>query len=306
MAKTTPSRAKSKTPAPKKALTPIEKRIISLEVRLSAGAKVRGLQDARITKLELYGTANVDSWIEQHDNRIKAIEGRLDKLASPTVAVEEIKLQPLCHGDYTLASHEVAEKLTAMGFRAKSDKTYPAHEFVGWDSHSRVIEGRSGLIGKPLAQSDFLARAAVTAKELGLEPVEEKWVPKDLSYVMITDNHSVSRLRGTIQVVDGYVNASGHIDTLRGQECGAGPNSYRKPTPEEIAAHEAKVKAEAQAAEDAKLVFGARVEHISRGKGIWMGMDGILHELAFLNHGEGRLHQWSIVTCPRLTFTLLP
>ena len=89
MAKTTPSRAKSKTPAPKKALTPIEKRIISLEVRLSAGAKVRGLQDARITKLELYGTANVDSWIEQHDNRIKAIEGRLDKLASPTVAVEE-------------------------------------------------------------------------------------------------------------------------------------------------------------------------------------------------------------------------
>jgi hypothetical protein len=196
-------------------------------------------------------------------------------------------------------------KTTPSG-RAKSKTKAPKKKPTQLDRIERSI----GLIESKLAtlnawetlneamSNDKLASPTVA--------VEEKWVPKDLSYVMITDNHSVSRLRGTIQVVDGYVNASGHIDTLRGQECGAGPNSYRKPTPEEIAAHEAKVKAEAQAAEDAKLVFGARVEHISRGKGIWMGMDGILHELAFLNHGEGRLHQWSIVTCPRLTFTLLP
>ena len=224
MAKTTPSRAKSKTKAPKKKPTQLDRIERSI-----------GLIESKLATLNAWETLN-EAMSEA-------------KLASQTVAVEEIKLQPLCHGDYTLASHEVAEKLTAMGFRAKSDKTYPAHEFVGWDSHSRVIEGRSGLIGKPLAQSDFLARAAVTAKELGLEPVEEKWVPK-VNALAVYD--------GIVGMVDAHSANVGDWWSIHGRWVPT--HKLSSPSPEEIAAHEAKLKAEAQAAEDAKLVFGARVE----------------------------------------------
>ena len=223
MARTTPSRAKSKTPAPKKALTPIEKRIISLEVRLSAGAKVRGLQDARITKLELYGTANVDSWIEQHDNRIKAIEGRLDKLASPTVAVEE------------------------------------------------------------------------------------KWVPKVGEWVVclkLQNQISGIEVGEAYKVQEGGVEGKVCVIDADGDPRWWEPEHFRPATPEEIAAHEA--KAEAQAAEDAKLVFGARVEVKGRENEIWkIGCDEPTDE-GYWRLCPSKCGNLNTMTAKRHEFTLLP
>ena len=51
-----------------------------------------------------------------------------------------------------------------------------------------------------------------------------------------------------------------HLGWLLSNDCWYAKANLEKLSPEEIAAHEAKLKAEAQAAEDAKLVFGARVE----------------------------------------------
>lgn len=283
MAKTTPSgRAKSKTKAPKKKPTQLDRIERSI-----------GLIESKLATLNAWETLN-EAMSEA-------------KLASQTVAVEEIKLQPLCHGDYTLASHEVAEKLTAMGFRAKSDKTYPAHEFVGWDSHSRVIEGRSGLIGKPLAQSDFLARAAVTAKELGLEPVEEKWVPKVGEWVVclkLQNQISGIEVGEAYKVQEGGVEGKVCVIDADGDPRWWEPEHFRPATPEEIAAHEA--KAEAQAAEDAKLVFGARVEVKGRENEIWkIGCDEPTDE-GYWRLCPSKCGNLNTMTAKSHEFTLLP
>lgn len=170
MAKTTPSRrAKSKTPAPKKKPTQLDRIEKSI-----------GLIESKLTTLNAWETLN-----EAMSN---------DKLASPTVAVEEIKPQGLNRGDYTLASHEVAETLTAMGW-PWGDKDRTEWEFVEYDHRYKNMLNTLPKGDTEYTPAEFLARAAITAKELGLKE-----------------------------------------------------------------AHEARLKAEAQAAEDAKLVFGARVK----------------------------------------------
>jgi len=197
MAKTTPSRrAKSKAPAPKKKPTQLDRIEKSI-----------GLIESKLTTLNAWETLN-----EAMSN---------DKLASPTVAVEDIKPKELKVGDWVVSLKDIGD--------LKKNHVY-------------LVQKTDGFIG--------------------LDGVYGGWYP----------------------------------------------DRFRPATPEEIAAHEAKVKAEAQAAEDAKLVFGAPVEHEHKGRGIWMSKndrDG-LHELAFLNIGERRQHNWHTMHCERHEFTLLP
>ena len=75
----------------------------------------------------------------------------------------------------------------------------------------------------------------------------------------------------------------------------------RPATPEEIAAHEAKLKAEAQAAEDAKLVFGARVMH--EGKEFRLCIDRPANDGEWLLSRKGANDAFWV---PRNDFTLLP
>ena len=79
--------------------------------------------------------------------------------------------------------------------------------------------------------------------------VEEKWVPK-VNALAVYD--------GIVGMVDAHSANVGDWWSIHGRWVPT--HKLSSPSPEEIAAHEAKVKAEAQAAEDAKLVFGARVE----------------------------------------------
>ena len=194
MAKTTPSRAKSKTKAPKKKPTQQDRieqkldaihrtvvvRADSIHATLVDIKRSIGSIESKLSTLNAWETLN-----EAMSN---------DKLASPTVAVEEIKPQGLNRGDYTLASHEVAETLTAMGW-PWGDKDRTEWEFVEYDHRYKNMLNTPANWDTEYTPAEFLARAAITAKELGLKE-----------------------------------------------------------------AHEARLKAEAQAAEDAKLVFGARVK----------------------------------------------
>lgn len=153
MAKTTPSgRAKSKDEAPKR------------------GVKVTQLDriEDTINALNLFTVTSLGVIMD----RLTDIEA---KLASPTVAVEDIKPKELKVGDWVVSLKDI------------------------WDlkkNHVYLVQKTDGFIG--------------------LDGVYGGWFP----------------------------------------------DRFRPATPEEIAAHEAKVKAEAQAAEDAKLVFGARVESV--------------------------------------------
>lgn len=211
MAKTTPSRrAKSKTPAPKKKPTQLDRIEKSI-----------GLIESKLTTLNAWETLN-----EAMSN---------DKLSSPTVSVEE-EPQGLKDGDYTDTSKDVADKLTAMGF-TWSDKDRTRCNIIGYyATPPRVLNcHRGGIEDAHYPPAEFLARAAITAKELGLKE-----------------------------------------------------------------AHEARLKAEAQAAEDAKLVFGAKVEYaLTEGVYLYTNKKG-LHCISL------KAEDVYVVFVKRHEFTLLP
>lgn len=93
--------------------------------------------------------------------------------------------------------------------------------------------------------------------------VEEKWVPKVGEWAVclkLQNQISGIEVGEAYKVQEGGVEGKVCVIDADGDPRWWEPEHFRPATPEEIAAHEAKLKAEAQAAEDAKLVFGARVE----------------------------------------------
>ena len=115
--------------------------------------------------------------------RINDIEDRLDPrmdkierllstpqdVTGPPVTIPEQGLEP---GDYTDASKEVADALTAMGWEWYS--TYMDLAFFGsaeWENGT-IINHKDKDVNL-LSQAEFLSRAAVTAKALGLVAKEE-------------------------------------------------------------------------------------------------------------------------------------
>lgn len=196
-----------------------------------------------------------------------------DTVVLPSSAPQPEGLQP---GDYTDASKEVADALTAMGFKPMTGTTY-LHNFIGW-AHGGVIEARGGLIAKGyITPSTFLSRAAVTAKEIGLVPVVEKWVPKVGDYFVVVKNSDpggwpqwnhmgrMDALIGTVRRVEGFQPES----RLGTKTVGCGEwdwkvSDLRPATEAEIAAHLAEQEARANAEKLAKLKFGVHVVHLGR------------------------------------------
>lgn len=145
--------------------------------------------------------------------------------------------------------------------------------------------------------------------------VEEKWVPKVGEWVVCDLDHSndhnhnpywaeemsdiVGRPLLVYGIIDGDV-VAGVNDEHSGRWCW-NMSWLRPATPEEIAAHEAKLKAEAQAAEDAKLVFGARVMH--EGKEFRLCIDRPANDGEWLLSRKGANDAFWV---PRNDFTLLP
>lgn len=205
--RSTPMDRTPKAKAPKKkAPTELEKRIITLERRAEVDRVVRKLQSRRISNLSI------------------RLNSALDKLASPTVAVEEIKPKKLKAGDWAMVLSDQYEL-------APSGTCAP-------------------IIPSPLYKLD-----------------PDAWI-------MIGD-HKLCYYR----------------------------KDLRPATPEEIAAHEAKEKAEAQAAEDAKLVFGARVKYMGgEARLACEGPDSSGSYLLCHQNGDTVMALWR----KRNEFTLLP
>ena len=96
-------------------------------------------------------------------------------VTGPPVTIPEQGLEP---GDYTDASKEVADALTAMGFKwGDGDRTECA--YIVWDDVYNMILNSTRHDENKLPQAEFLSRAAVTAKKLGLVAKEEEpWRPE--------------------------------------------------------------------------------------------------------------------------------
>jgi hypothetical protein len=195
------------------------------------------------------------------------------------VEPQSASLQP---GDYCDASKEVADELTAMGWKwHDSDKA----------EHKYIRFGQAAAIGKMInipsatnmAHLDaltFLSRARVTAKELGLKPVEapaeEPWRPRVGELAMYTDNDFITLKAGDIITVTS-VDPDGMISfRVNRIELNALPGQYRKPSEAEIAAHLAAEEAKRKEAERAQKVkalgFGVRVR-TAYGEGIYQMED---------------------------------
>lgn len=139
-----------------------------------------------------------------------------------------------------------------------------------------------------------------------VEP-EPKWVPKVGDILVITGPACLGTLRlpigSTARVnasIDGEVRFEEHASfyTL---------GNVRPATEAEIAAHleaeEQRKRKEDEAAEIAKpLEFGTRVKYGKRDDAIWMGVNGLIHEVAFSN-GNGT---WKTAVCDRSDFVILP
>ena len=142
--------------------------------------------------------------------------------------------------------------------------------------------------------------------------VEEKWVPKVGDYfVPVRKNEGwpgwtdkMESLIGTVRKVEGFQPESRSCIAAVGCVLWDWAVSCIRPaTPEEIAAHEAKVKAEAQSAEDAKLVFGARVKQNSDGLVARIAMDKPTPSGKWMLSVPNEAH---VIWLDRHEFTLLP
>ena len=120
------------------------------------------------------------------------------------------------------------------------------------------IERSIGLIESKLATLYAWERLeeAMSNDKLASPTVAVEDEPAEGDYVRIVrvQHESLGRIY-TVQKVRPQ-----HLGWLLSNDCWYAKANLEKLSPEEIAAHEAKLKAEAQAAEDAKLVFGARVK----------------------------------------------
>lgn len=169
--------AKAKAPARKPTqLDRIEARLKGMEERIHASITERG------------------PLLENIQRDLCAVRERIDAQRMEGYALAQAKVdreqhtpkpQGLQPGDYTDASKETADALTAMGLETLSRNTYQqAGGRYWWDGYR--IANTSSYGQTYLTPSDFLARAAVTAKELGLEPEKaEAWVPKVGDWVVV-------------------------------------------------------------------------------------------------------------------------
>jgi len=175
--------------------------------------------------------------MERLDNIERLLATPQDVTGSP-VTIQEQGLQA---GDYTEASKEVADALTAMGFKwLDGDRTECA--YIVWDDVYNMILNSTRHDENKLPQAEFLSRAAVTAKKLGLVAKEEEpWKPEVGELAKVTgpncvggsDIHPIGTVH-PVKEVGGMV----CIQSSWGQ-IWYYLTSIGKPTPEEVAKYHA-------------------------------------------------------------------
>jgi hypothetical protein len=184
--------------------------------------------------------------IESNRVRLIKIERLLstpqDVTGSPVDIKVTIPEQGLEPGDYTDASKEVADALSGYQWL---DVDRCRLRYIEWGRHmchKGMMVNKDGKGHAHYPQAEFLSRAAVTAKKLGLVAKEEEpWKPEVGELVVCEcDDFPETCPRGTIgPVICLYPN--GAIDTvgLNGASRHMYPKERRKPTPEEVAKYHA-------------------------------------------------------------------
>jgi len=160
------------------------------------------------------------------EDRLAAAEASLQRLDDAIAALKAKIEKPvevpqgLQAGDYCDASKEVADALTAMGFdwyMENFDATdLPCIVWAGdkW-SHLSNLMFRSCLLKEftHLDAPTFLARARVTAKELGLK-APEPWTPRFGDRVMTSEGEGVywNTVNGVMRVI--YEGGLAHFHSI--------------------------------------------------------------------------------------------
>jgi hypothetical protein len=155
------------------------------------------------------------------------------------VTIPEQGLEP---GDYTDASKEVADALSGYQWL---DVDRCRLRYIEWGRHmchKGMMVNKDGKGHAHYPQAEFLARAAVTAKKLGLVAKEEEpWKPEVGELVVCEcDDFPETCPRGTIgPVICLYPNGAIDMVGLKGGSRHMYPKERRKPTPEEVAKYHA-------------------------------------------------------------------
>lgn len=200
--------------------------------------------------------------------------GKLDLLLSGATFMQELdkaKEEPkplgLQPGDYTDASKETADALTAMGWEWWDDDRHK-EKYIRFGQNS--AKGKMVNINQMgatchLTPAEFLSRASVTAKELRLVPVVEE--PKVLNvgqWIKFRDGSWQTKEYGGIAKVKSGPDEEGHYLT---EPAPTEPMGYYfavdeagPATEQEIADHLAEQEARANAEKMAKLKWGVRVK----------------------------------------------
>jgi hypothetical protein len=188
--------------------------------------------------------------IESNRVRLIKIERLLstpqDVTGSPVDIKVTIPEQGLEPGDYTDASNEVADALSGYQWL---DVDRCRLRYIEWGRHmchKGMMVNKDGKGHAHYPQAEFLSRASVTAKAIGLVAKEEEpWKPEVGELVVCEcDDFPETCPRGTIgPVICLYPN--GAIDTvgLNGASRHMYPKERRKPTPEEVAKYHADIEA---------------------------------------------------------------
>ena len=162
----------------------IEDRLKQMEERLHASITQREPLFENIERMVNKTAYGVRDQGKAFDQRLSAIERLLATPQDVTGTPADIPDQGLEPGDYTDASKEVADALTAMGFKwGDGDRTECA--YIAWEDVYNMILNSTCHDENKLPQAEFLSRAAVTAKKLGLVAKEEEpWKVGDLAKVI--------------------------------------------------------------------------------------------------------------------------
>jgi hypothetical protein len=278
-------------------------RLHGLEATLSkveSGVSVIRSGATFMQKLE----GDAPSMRELIQSELRSISERLDALRMEQYALaQDTPIDPLMNngivepqpaslrpGDYCSGTPEelkdVADELTAMGFDWH-DSDRAKHKYIRFGQAAaigKMINIPSATNMAHLDAPTFLSRARVTAKELGLKPVEAPaelnvgdWV-EVIAPAGASDIIGCDRYRGTIAQVEPWSTCATKEKAfhIRSIDCWFRASSLRKLSEAEIAAHlaaeEAKRK-EAERAEKLKaLKFGVRVR-TAYGEGIYQMED---------------------------------
>jgi hypothetical protein len=184
--------------------------------------------------------------IESNRVRLIKIERLLSTPQDVTGTPVDIKVtipeQGLEPGDYTDASKEVADALSGYQWL---DVDRCRLRYIEWGRHmchKGMMVNKDGKGHAHYPQAEFLARAAVTAKKLGLVAKEEEpWKPEVGELVVCEcDDFPETCPRGTIgPVICLYPNGAIDMVGLKGGSRHMYPKERRKPTPEEVAKYHA-------------------------------------------------------------------